>query len=102
MPTGRADIDDDTWFELQFDPARAKAQCGITLPAFPNDIQDRFLAGDFQFYPVGHGELTEDCTGETLIPRSYIERHYRSYFAGLLEDVPNVDQNVLVLKKPAS
>ena len=68
----------------------------------PKIIKDRFASGEFQFYRVGHGELTEDCTGETLIPRSYFERHYSRYLATFNDDVPNVDQSVVVLKKPTS
>lgn len=68
----------------------------------PAIIRHRYAAGEFQFYLVGHSKLIDDCTGETIIPRSYFETHYRPYFAGFNEDVPNVNQSVVVLKKPAS
>jgi 2-polyprenyl-3-methyl-5-hydroxy-6-metoxy-1,4-benzoquinol methylase len=68
----------------------------------PAIIRRRFEAGEFQFFPIGHGELNEDCAGETIIPRGYFEVHYGQDLAGFNEDVPNVDQSVVVLKKPAS
>jgi 2-polyprenyl-3-methyl-5-hydroxy-6-metoxy-1,4-benzoquinol methylase len=67
----------------------------------PAILRHRYAAGEFQFYHVGHGELIDECTGETLIPRSYFEAHYGPYFVSFDEDVPNVDQSVVVLKKPA-
>jgi hypothetical protein len=68
----------------------------------PEIIRHRFVAGEFQFYPIANASLPEDCTGETLIPRRYLETHYRPYFAGFNEDIPDVNQSVIVLKKPAS
>jgi 2-polyprenyl-3-methyl-5-hydroxy-6-metoxy-1,4-benzoquinol methylase len=62
----------------------------------PETIRQRFAAGQFQFYPVGQHE--PDCNGETLIPRSYFETHYRPYLADFSEDVPAFDQSVVVLK----
>jgi 2-polyprenyl-3-methyl-5-hydroxy-6-metoxy-1,4-benzoquinol methylase len=82
--------------------ASANEYLQVLRRTFPDPaiIEDRFAAGEFQFYPVGHAELPEDCTGETLIPRSYLERHYSRYLAAFNDDVPNVDQTVVVLKKP--
>jgi hypothetical protein len=68
----------------------------------PTIIRDRFLSGEFQFYPVINASLPEDCTGETLIPRSYVETHYRPYLVSFEEDVPDFQQSVVVLSNRAS
>ncbi len=68
----------------------------------PEEIRRRHLKGEFQFYPLGVGaELTSDFSGETLIPRSYIEKNFISFFVDFNENVPNVDQSVVVFQKPA-
>jgi len=42
----------------------------------------------------------DDCTGETLIPKSWFETHYDSYFVSFEEDAADFRQSVVVLKKP--
>jgi hypothetical protein len=67
----------------------------------PEEIRRRYLNGEFQFYPIGgSGELTSDFFGEAFIPRHYIEENFGSFFVDFNEDVPNVDQSVVVLQKP--
>jgi 2-polyprenyl-3-methyl-5-hydroxy-6-metoxy-1,4-benzoquinol methylase len=66
----------------------------------PALVRERRASGAFQFFLIGgHHELVEDCTGETVIPKAYFEKHYSSYLASFREDVPNVDQSVVVLSK---
>jgi Methyltransferase domain len=67
----------------------------------PGEIRQRYVSGEFQFYPVGGaGELTTDFFGEAFIPRSYIQRHFQQFFVEFNEGVENVDQSVIVLRKP--
>jgi 2-polyprenyl-3-methyl-5-hydroxy-6-metoxy-1,4-benzoquinol methylase len=66
----------------------------------PAIIRDRFTAGEFQFFPVENRMHVDDCTGETLIPKDWFERHYGSYFVSFQEDVADFQQSVVVLKKP--
>ena len=67
----------------------------------PEVIRRRYLNGEFQFYPIGgSGELTSDFFGEAFIARRYIEQNFESYFVAFNEEVPNVDQSVVVLRKP--
>lgn len=69
------------------------------LPA-AQELRRRHMSGEFQFYPLGGaGELTPDFFGETFIPRSYLERSYGSALIDFTEDVPDVDQSVVVLQK---
>ncbi len=69
------------------------------LPS-PKEVRERYLKGEFQFYPTGGGEeLTSDFYGEALIPRRYIEINYRSVLVDFTEAVPDVDQSVVVLQK---
>ena len=44
-PKAPAMIDDAEWFELQFDPAGAKAKYGIILPSFPDDATQISFTG---------------------------------------------------------
>ena len=70
------------------------------LPS-PKEVRERYLKGEFQFYPTGGGEeLTSDFYGEALIPRRYIEINYGSALVDFTEAVPDVDQSVVVLQKP--
>ena len=63
-------------------------------------LRARHERGEFQFYPVGGaGELTPDFYGETFIPRSYLEKHYASILVDFTEEVPHVDQSVVVLER---
>jgi SAM-dependent methyltransferase len=67
----------------------------------PEEIRRRYLTGLFQFYPIGGaGELTSNFFGETFIPKAYIERHFGSLLVQFTEDVPRVDQSVILLRKP--
>ena len=64
------------------------------------EVRARYIKGEFQFYPTGGGdELNSDCYGETLVPRSYIEANYRSVLVDFTEEVPDVDQSIVVLQK---
>ena len=63
----------------------------------PEEIRRRYLNGDFQFYPLG-----ADFLGEAFIPRSYMEKHFAPLLKGFTEEVQNVDQSVVVLKKNQS
>jgi hypothetical protein len=66
----------------------------------PQEVRRRYLNGEFQFYPIGGaGELTSDFFGEALIPRSYLERVYGSAMIDFTEQVPHVDQSVVVLQR---
>ena len=70
-----------------------------TLPN-PEEVSARYAKGEFQFYPTGGGgELHSDFYGETLIPRTYFEKKYGSQLVSFTEDVENVDQAVVVLRK---
>lgn len=67
----------------------------------PEEIRRRYLNGEFQFFPIGgSAELTTDFFGEALIPRPYIRLYYGTFFVDFNENVPNVDQSVVVLRKP--
>ena len=67
----------------------------------PNVLRERHLKGELQFYPIGGaGELTPDFYGETFIPRSYFETHYGSVLVDFTEEVPDVDQSIVVLRRP--
>jgi hypothetical protein len=66
----------------------------------PQEVRERYLKGEFQFYPTGGGEeLTSDFYGEALIPRRYFETHYPSALVDFTEEVPDVDQSVVLLQK---
>jgi hypothetical protein len=66
----------------------------------PQEIRRRYLNGEFQFYPIGgSGELTSDFFGEAFIPRRYIEQNFGSFLIDFNEDIPNVDQSVVVLQR---
>jgi hypothetical protein len=68
----------------------------------PQEIRRHYLNGEFQFYPIGgSGELTTDFWGETFIPKKYILHYFKSNFYHFREDIPNVDQSVVVLRKTA-
>jgi hypothetical protein len=68
----------------------------------PEVLRERQAKGQFQFYPIGGaGELTSDFYGEAFIPRSYFEARYREQLKDFNEAVPDVDQSVVVLRKPA-
>jgi SAM-dependent methyltransferase len=69
------------------------------LPS-PQEVRERYLKGEFQFYPTGGGEeLTSDFYGEALIPRRYIEINYGSALVDFTEEVPDVDQAAVVLRR---
>jgi Methyltransferase domain len=67
----------------------------------PEEIRHRYLEGEFQFYPIGgQDELAPEFFGEAFIPRSYLERRFGACLVDFSEDVPNVDQSVVVLRRP--
>jgi SAM-dependent methyltransferase len=68
----------------------------------PEEIRRRYQNGEFQFYPIGGSdELTSEFFGEAFIPKSYTLQHFGPYFVDFYEDIPNVDQSVVALRKPA-
>ena len=70
------------------------------MPA-PDVIHHRYLNGGFQFYPIGGAaELTKDFFGEAFIPRRYLEQNFGPRLVDFNENVPSVDQSVVVLRKP--
>jgi hypothetical protein len=67
----------------------------------PEEIHHRYMKGEFQFYPIGgSGELTSEFFGEAFIPKSYIQEHFGPYLVDFKEDVPYVDQSIVILRKP--
>jgi 2-polyprenyl-3-methyl-5-hydroxy-6-metoxy-1,4-benzoquinol methylase len=67
----------------------------------PEEIRRRYRAGEFQFFPIGGtAELTPDFFGEAFIPKQYVERKFGAFLLDFDENVPNVDQSVVVLRKP--
>jgi hypothetical protein len=64
------------------------------------EIRARHDAGEFQFYPIGGaGPMDRSFFGEAFIPRQYIERRFGDILVDFTEDVPSVDQSVVVLRK---
>lgn len=65
------------------------------------EIEARFRAGEFQFYPMGGGgELSSQFYGEAFIPVDYLEKLARRLGLKLesrSEEVPGIDQTVFVL-----
>jgi SAM-dependent methyltransferase len=69
----------------------------------PEEIEARYNAGEFQFYPTGGGgELAAEFYGEAFIPLVCFARKYGSRIVAFSEAVEHVDQAVLVLRKPMS
>jgi len=69
----------------------------------PTEIRRRYQNGEFQFYPIGGArELTSDFFGEAFIPRRYVEQKFGPLFVDFNDGLPNVDQSVIVLRKPES
>jgi len=67
----------------------------------PAEIRRRYMAGEFQFYPIGGaGELSKDFFGEAFIPRAYIQQQFAPFFVDFNESIPHVDQSIVVLRKP--
>ncbi|MFA6954577.1 MAG: class I SAM-dependent methyltransferase [Thermoanaerobaculia bacterium] len=70
----------------------------------PDEIEQRYDAGEFQFYPTGggRGELTSDFYGEAWIPEQWIARNLdRLGFSGyeFFTEFLTVDQCVFVLTR---
>jgi SAM-dependent methyltransferase len=69
----------------------------------PDDIERRYLSGEFQFYSAaGGGELTGDFYGETWITERWIKEHhqelgFRSY--EFLPELGVMDQCIIILTK---
>jgi hypothetical protein len=67
------------------------------------ELRRRYVNGEFQFYPLwATGELGSDFFGETFIPRAYIEPAYGPCLIEFTEDVPQVDQSIVVFQKSRS
>lgn len=66
----------------------------------PDQIEHKYQSGEFQFYPLGGvAELTPDFFGEALIPRAYIEKHLGKALLDFRQDIPTIDQSVVVLRR---
>lgn len=67
----------------------------------PEALRNRFLRGEFQFYPVGGGGqlLTSDFFGEAIVPPAYIRAHYGDALVDYSEEVRNVDQSVFIMQR---
>jgi hypothetical protein len=68
----------------------------------PEVLSARYAAGEFQFYSTGGTacELQSAFYGEAIIPRAYFQKKYGPQIVDFTENVPYVDQAVLVLQKP--
>lgn len=69
-----------------------------------HDLRKRYSNGEFLFFRDrdNSGELSGDFFGEAFIPRQYCERELSSYFLDFTEQVPNVNQAVVGLKRQNS
>jgi hypothetical protein len=69
----------------------------------PDELERRYDAGEFQFYPTGGGgELTDDFYGEAWITEPWMNNHHRSLGfrrSEFFSEVGSVDQCVFVLTK---
>jgi SAM-dependent methyltransferase len=73
-----------------------------TLP-HPDVLRDRYLRGEFQFYPTGGGgELTSDFYGEAFIPPAYLQSHFGDRLVHVSESVPHVNQSVFIMQREQS
>jgi hypothetical protein len=66
------------------------------------EIETKYASGEFVFFPTGGGgQLTDDFYGEAMISPAYAERFTRYGFdlSGFHENVPLVDQSVVVLTR---
>jgi 2-polyprenyl-3-methyl-5-hydroxy-6-metoxy-1,4-benzoquinol methylase len=66
----------------------------------PDQIRERMRAGEFQFFAMKHSHHIDDCTGETIIPESWLKANYGRYLVSFSQDVPEVDQGVAILRRP--
>jgi SAM-dependent methyltransferase len=66
----------------------------------PDLIRERYRAGRFQFFPLQHSHHVEECAGETIIPEGWLRANYGSCVVSFTQDVPDVDQSVVMLRKP--
>ena len=65
------------------------------------ELRQRYSNGEFLFFSDrGNSvELSGDFFGNAFIPRQYVERELSSSFLDFTEQVPNVNQAVVVLKR---
>jgi hypothetical protein len=74
--------------------------CLVDKLPHPEEVRKRHMKGELQFYSTGGGgELTSDFYGEAIIPRRYIENKYGAELIDFTEDVEDVDQAVVVLRR---
>jgi hypothetical protein len=74
----------------------------MTLAPPQDEIESRYAAGEFVFFGTGGGgELTDDFYGEAIIPEAWLRVTARMGFSScvLHENVPGVDQAVVILEK---
>jgi hypothetical protein len=65
----------------------------------PAILQERYDAGEFQFFQLTHGRLPDDCTGETIIPRVFFEKRYGERLVGFCQDVERTKQAIVTLRR---
>jgi len=72
-------------------------QLRATFPD-PSILRARYDAGEFQFFPLTHARLPEDCTGETIIPRGWFEKLYGDRVVGF-EQNADAQQAIVTLRR---
>jgi hypothetical protein len=72
-------------------------QLRATFPD-PSILRVRYDAGQFQFFPLTHTRLPEDCTGETIIPRGWFEKRYGDHLVGF-EQNADAQQAIVTLRR---
>jgi len=66
----------------------------------PGQMKLLYSKNKFQFYPTGGGgELESSFYGEAIIPRGYLEKKYGSLIKSFTENVKDVDQAIIILRK---
>ena len=69
----------------------------------PDEIDAKYRAGAFQFYPTGGGgELTEDFYGETWIPEKWMKTRYQDLgfrSCEFMTEFGKIDQCIFILTK---
>lgn len=75
----------------------------LKLLPHPDEIEQRYQKGEFQFYPTGGGgELSENFYGETWIPETWLKERHRALgfsFCEFFTEFDTVNQCVFVLQK---
>jgi hypothetical protein len=88
----------EQFIETQIDATKQYLrQMRATFPD-PIDLRSRYESGEFQFIPMTHERLPDDCTGETIIPRIYLEKRYSNSLISFVPDMEFLDQAVVTLR----